>query len=133
MGEIDLAEVQDEEVKEWIAARGLQDDHRCALQEALIDFANVFEEKLSTPEATGEITSAFIPCVDAHCVDAGVRLAATLQDLDNNPTYRQYTDEDDDPFDPENGLNYDEDDNMFEPDYAWNHEGDYSGDPTEYV
>ena len=133
MGEIDLAEVQDEEVKEWIAARGLQDDHRCALQEALIDFANVFEEKLSTPEATGEITSAFIPCVDAHCVDAGVRLAATLQDLDKNPTYRQYTDEDDDPFDPENGLNYDEDDNMFEPDYAWNHEGDYSGDPTEYV
>ena len=117
MGEIDLAEVQDEEVKEWIAARD-----RCALQEALIDFANVFEEKLSTPEATGEITSAFIPCVDAHCVDAGVRLAATLRDLDKNPTY---TDEDDDPFDPENGLNYDEDDNMFEP--------DYSGDPTEYV
>ena len=132
MGEIDLAEVQDEEVKEWIAARGdgLQDDHRCALQEALIDFANVFEEKLSTPEATGEITSAFIPCVDAHCVDAGVRLAATLRDLDKNPTY---TNEDDDPFDPENGLNYDEDDNMFEPDYAWNHEGDCSGDATEYV
>ena len=71
---------------------------------------------------------------DTHrLADAGVRLAATLRDLDKNPTYRQYTDEDGDPFDPENGLNYDEDDNMFEPDYAWNHEGDCSGDPTEYV
>ena len=66
MNEIHLSarEVQDEQVKKWIAdwGEGLQDDHR-ALQGVLTIFANVLEKNLSTPGATEEITRAFIKCV----------------------------------------------------------------------
>ena len=72
-------EEQGEEVKTWIAAwasdaerEGLQDDHRRALQGALTNFANVLEKNLSTPGRNGEITRAYMRCIKriAECYDA---------------------------------------------------------------
>jgi len=122
-------EVQDEEVKTWIAAwaseaerEGLQDDHRRALQGALTNFANVLEKNLSTPGAKGDqFTSAFR-------ASRGLR-SATIPLITRIPrisrilkiiivvtrirvqvvTTDSYYDECGDRFDPDNGANWDGD------------------------
>jgi hypothetical protein len=102
-------EVQDEEVKTWIAAwasdaerEGLQDDDRRALQGALTNFANVLEKNLSTPGTKGEITRAYMRCIKriAACYDP-----ADAEDAEDF----SYYDECGDPFDPDNGANWDGD------------------------
>ena len=119
-------EVQDEEVKTWIAAwasdaerEGLQDDHRRALQGALTNFANVLEKNLSTPGTKGEITRAYMRCIKriAACYDPADAEDPEDSDDCGDPNtsrvcnYRRYSyyDECGDPFDPENGANWDGD------------------------
>ena len=125
-------EVQDEEVKAWIAAwasdaerEGLQDDHRRALQGALTNFANVLEKNLSTPGTKGgQFTGAFITCIkriEARYDPADHEDSEDLEDSEDfddsycgdpntSPVCNySYYDDGGDPFDPENGANWDGD------------------------